>query len=825
MKKLLFITAFTLFAVYANAQTNFQWKKDLDLPFTDINGNALTGTEVIHIVTHKGKLFAGNSYWNETTAPRRGQVWIKETANGNWKRDYQMPVSHSRVTSLYSFTFFKDKNGNTIAADTLLFAGATYDYGNGSGPAVTFVRNDVNNSWIKHDFQTTGHPFGYTQVRSMGFHRDKVTGADIVFAGANPAPTGAYAGRYNAAVAGKIEWDATPEFTPAGYQRIMGFAVCNDTLYMATQREIYKRIDGVNPQWVQIVNLASPAIINQYGSNLDPYWLNDEDIRGFRSIKNPAGTADVLIFGALNHIFRVEPKTNYKLVAEQNIEDVLENATGHDFHYLQTQIIKDYRVPGSNDTVQLIGFEAFYDTTYLSQNPQPNFKGFNKQGWYFERKQTGANITYQLKEIIDFSITPQPDSLARVRTFETSPFLQDSGKVIYSGGFAPWFIGGVTNTAWIYKGTYQNNPVGGYVKNSNINYATGTPQNQLNLDVYVPNAGAAKKPVMIYVHGGSWRNGDKSQTGYKDEFFTSKDYIFVSINYRLSPDPINLNDPGRIMFPTHPKDVAKAIAWVFNNIKNYGGDTARVSVIGHSSGAHLVSLVTTDKSYLNNEGIQLNQVKCACSLDAGAYDIPYYLNTYETPGSSQWNNYVNAFGSNQTVWKNASPINYVAPGKGIPDFMLVHQGNTQRIDLATRFGNKLTANNIPKTLLNAQPLDHEGINGVLGAPNPQVQLYNDSVANFFTNCLKKNIRPAVVSNNEVTVFPNPASAVVNISLQPQVDLSTVSIAVFNTKGQRIKDIKPSGSLTTIDLALFAKGMYVIKVNIGSKTITRRTIML
>lgn len=812
MKLTITILWTVLTIVYAWGQNDFQWTKDLDLPYTDINGNPLTGTEVIHLVSHKGKLYAGNSYWNENTVPRRGQVWVKETYNGTWKRDYQMPVTHSRVPSLYSFVFQRDHSGTAITPDTILFAGATYDKGaNVNGPAVIFMRDDATNSWVLHNLGYTSHAFSYTQIRSMGFHRDKVTGVDLVFAGANPAPTGVYTGTYNPASPGKIQWSGTPEFMPSGYQRIMGFAVCNDTLYMATQREVYKRLDGTSPAWVQVLNMADTAIVNQYGAGLDPYWLNDEDIRCFRTIKNPDGQ-HVLIFGGFNHIFRLEPHNNYQLIAEQDIEDVLELSTGHNFQYLQTQIIKDFVNPNTNDTVHLIGFEAMYDTTYLANNPQPNLGWFNKQGWYFERKQTGSVITYTHKEIADPGITPQPDSLARVRTFEVSPFPQDSGKVIYSGGFAPWFIGGVTNTAWIYKGSLTPNPITGNTVYNDINYTTGSPQNELNLDVYVPDGGLPSKPVVIYVHGGSWRTGDKSNTGYKDEFFTGMGYIFVSVNYRLSPDPIDLNDTARILFPDHPEDLAKAIKWVFDSIASYGGDTSKVTIIGHSAGAHLISLVTTDETYLNNEGLLLSKLKCACSLDAGAYDIPYYLNTYQTPGDGQWNNYVNAFGSDTSVWANASPINHLAPNKGIPEFMLVHQGTAQRIDLATRFGNALSNNSVPVSMLNADPLDHEGINQVIGSTNPLVQIYNDSLAHFFSNCLNNTVSAVnkpVFKNNTVVIFPNPAGDIVTISGLANDFEGTVS--VYNAMGERMHFEQKTGTPFSIETGNLSIGIYFIQI--------------
>jgi poly(A) polymerase len=269
MRTSLFISIFFFLHLGIQAQNDFQWSKDLDLPYTDVNGSALTGTEIIHLVTHKGKIYAGNSYWNETTAPRRGQVWVKNTFDGKWLRDYQMPTKHSRVPSLYSFTFTRNYLGAAIAPDTVLFAGATYDKGAGmNGPAVVFMRNDATSTWISHNLGFTNHAFDYTQIRSMGFHRDKATGVDLVFAGANPAPTGVYAGAYNPASPGKIQWRSSPEFAPSGFQRIMGFAVCNDTLYMATQREVYKRIDGTNPTWVQVLNMAMPSIIGVYGAGL-----------------------------------------------------------------------------------------------------------------------------------------------------------------------------------------------------------------------------------------------------------------------------------------------------------------------------------------------------------------------------------------------------------------------------------------------------------------------------------------------------------------------------------------------------------------------------
>ncbi|MFM1874832.1 MAG: hypothetical protein RL266_569, partial [Bacteroidota bacterium] len=257
-----------------------------------------------------------------------------------------------------------------------------------------------------------------------------------------------------------------------------------------------------------------------------------------------------------------------------------------------------------------------------------------------------------------------------------------------------------------------------YTLYSDQSYHTisGVSQNLLNLDVFVPNSGETPKPVMVYIHGGSWSVGDKSAVGSKAEWFTDSNYVFVSINYRLSPEPADTLDANRIKFPDHSDDVGKAMAWVIENIGNYQGDTSRISVIGHSAGAHLALLVSTDPSYLNNEGYGLSKIKCSCALDAGAHHINYYMENYIIPYNQtvQWLTYVNAFTSDPTIWSQASPYTYLQANAGIPELLLVHQGTAQRIDLNQHFGTQAEAMGIPVTYFNADPMTHEQINQALG---------------------------------------------------------------------------------------------------------------
>ncbi len=106
-------------------QVNFQWSQEVNLPYQDSLGQNLTGTEIMHIISHKGELFAGNSYWGENSDPRQGQVWHKNNYAAQWALDFQMPAPNSRVPSLNSFIFQRDYQGLPIRPDTLLLAGAT----------------------------------------------------------------------------------------------------------------------------------------------------------------------------------------------------------------------------------------------------------------------------------------------------------------------------------------------------------------------------------------------------------------------------------------------------------------------------------------------------------------------------------------------------------------------------------------------------------------------------------------------------------------------------------------------------------------------------
>ena len=122
-------------------------------------------------------------------------------------------------------------------------------------------------------------------------------------------------------------------------------------------------------------------------------------------------------------------------------------------------------------------------------------------------------------------------------------------------------------------------------KIKDINYGLFNHPQQ-TLDIYLPEAD--EFPVFIYFHGGGLENGDKCGIQGMGEFLAERNIAFVSCNYRLYPHAI---------FPEFLRDAAAAVAWIYNNINNYGKATG-FFVGGSSAGGYISMMLCFDKKYL-----------------------------------------------------------------------------------------------------------------------------------------------------------------------------------------------------------------------------------
>lgn len=195
----------------------------------------------------------------------------------------------------------------------------------------------------------------------------------------------------------------------------------------------------------------------------------------------------------------------------------------------------------------------------------------------------------------------------------------------------------------------------------NIPYVSArSPNRRLrSLDVYSPKSDK-RHPVMVYIHGGGWRAGDKRAVHAKPSAFIKQGYVFISINYRLHP---------QADWKTQAADVAAAIQHVHRHVEKVGGDPDRIYLMGHSAGAHLAALVATDGRYLKNAGLSLSSLKGVVLLDGAGYDIPRRL-ARARPRARKL--YETIFGKEQTAQSAASPVSHVEKGTGIPPFLIIH---------------------------------------------------------------------------------------------------------------------------------------------------------
>lgn len=114
------------------------------------------------------------------------------------------------------------------------------------------------------------------------------------------------------------------------------------------------------------------------------------------------------------------------------------------------------------------------------------------------------------------------------------------------------------------------------------------------LDIYVPK-NIKNFSTVIWFHGGGITGGQKDIP----EELKNKGIAVVGVNYRLSP---------KVNAPKYIEDAAAAIAWVFRNIKKYGGSEDLIFITGHSAGGYLAAMVGLDQSYLNKYQINANQL-------------------------------------------------------------------------------------------------------------------------------------------------------------------------------------------------------------------------
>ena len=427
-----------------------EWQQSFIAGNLDINGLFMGGSEVLHLVPHKNKLFASIGYWEDENNIWYGgndlnlgwaQIICLANEDDSWKVDFDLGLNYLRPEILKQVIFTKDYNGNTLdAPDTLLIVGAySPNYISGIVTANIFVRNDANGLWDPVLVYEGGFPAGENySMRDIEIYTDQVTGIEnlIISVGTQ----GIFSGIYNPNVDGKIEIGLNPEIGPLSI-RSLGIAIANNSLYFSSGNKIFKRNDGFNPSYDAVHDFLD------LGSNINSAVGG---IRGLSTISNPSGVNESMLLmwcpngQSRGTIFRLDPSESqgfdrvYETKISLLVEDYLPGVT---VTYLLGAYNEFYSFtdPASNEEYHIIGIESL-----LQGENYPTWNSFYSGAIFVLRDNSAL---YELQEIngaIDFEDNP----LVAVRCYVKSPF--ENEDALYFGGFDPNGYTS-TNNAWIYK--------------------------------------------------------------------------------------------------------------------------------------------------------------------------------------------------------------------------------------------------------------------------------------------------------------------------------------------------------------------------------------
>lgn len=130
----------------------------------------------------------------------------------------------------------------------------------------------------------------------------------------------------------------------------------------------------------------------------------------------------------------------------------------------------------------------------------------------------------------------------------------------------------------------------GIARSADLAYGLGPRQ---QLDIYAA-AESRSAPVILFWHGGSWKNGDKDYYRFVGARLAQEGFVVAIPNYRLAP-----GDP----FPKFMQDAAAAVRWMADHARDFGGDPARMFISGHSAGGHIALILALDDKYLRAVGL------------------------------------------------------------------------------------------------------------------------------------------------------------------------------------------------------------------------------
>lgn len=440
------------------------WRQSFRAACRDSKGQVAGGSEILHLVPHRGSLFAANGFWmdkshywyggNDPSKPW-GQVLRLDASEQGWQVDAVF-ANHLRIESLASVSFSTDYKGRSLNSTQSVLLAAAYE-GNGEGGINLFERDDVHKRWLSTRIvkDSLGAKGIANSVRVIKQYRDKLTGIDRVFvaAGIHGIWSGAFANDQER----RIVWTTEAEFGPLPV-RALSLAEANNSLFVSVGSMIYRRVDGHTPHYERIAEIGD--------SKPSDVMASVGGIRGMAAVPSPDGRAESLLFlwtpgkHARACMMRMDPEPNdsirYQLpVIEVCLDEMIEtHLRGIPVRFVLGAYneIFSLRRAERYESIELFGVEAIVaDRDAPTAMNQPMGEGgFYAGAIVVARKGTG---NYRLTEVNCFPLQSE-SPLVALRTIAASPFDALQGGELYFGGYDANFHLG-QDTAWIFRSSSE----------------------------------------------------------------------------------------------------------------------------------------------------------------------------------------------------------------------------------------------------------------------------------------------------------------------------------------------------------------------------------